>query len=270
MLQSIAASRLEANASVYGCVGPDSFGDMIIATLGRAGIDTGGVERASDTPTGASLVLMDSGRGHLAAHASGANAKLDGHFIERHLPRIRGADAVLLDLAIPAAAVRTLLAAVPPPCPIVASRPGGVDAGLPWERVDFLITGRDELPRIGSSSTGSDDAALVGKIFLDRGVRSGVVVVGADGAYLVEKGGVTRFPAHGQPAANPSPTVDAFSAALATRLAAGKGLYEAVGFASAAASISASRSGGPGSLPTHTEVLANLSRFTPHPSRLTG
>jgi len=60
MLQSIAASRLEANASVYGCVGPDSFGDMIIATLGRAGIDTGGVERASDTPTGASLVLMEA------------------------------------------------------------------------------------------------------------------------------------------------------------------------------------------------------------------
>lgn len=270
MLQSIAASRLEVNASVYGCVGPDSFGDMIIATLSGAGIDTGSVERASDTPTGASLVLVDPSRGHLAAHTSGANAKLDGDYIERHLPRIRGADAVLLDLSIPGAAVRTLLPALPAPCPVVASRPGGVDAGLPWQRVDFLITGRDELPRIGVSGSGSDDAALIGKIFLDRGVRSGVVVVGADGAYLVEKGGVTRFPAHGQPPANASSSVDAFSAALAARLAAGKGLYEAVGFASAAASISASRSGGPDSLPTHTEVLANLSRFTPHPSRSTG
>ncbi len=267
-LQAIAAARLEGDVAVYGCVGLDPFGSEILALLTEERIHTEGVAKAQDAPTGASLVLVGPNRNYLAAHASGANEKLDEAYVERHLPRIREADAVLLDLALPVLALRALLGGLSSSCSVVASHPLLRDSAFPWEGVDYLVGTRDEFLQAGPSSGGLDDATRASQMFLDRGARNVVVVAGADGTYLVEKGGVTRFPGHGQPAADPSSTVDGFSAALAARLAAGRGLYEAVGFATAAIALSATRSSsGPASLPTSAEVVGFLARLSPHPGR---
>lgn len=267
IVQAIAAGRLEARVAVYGCVGLDAFGDQILALFGGAGIHMDSIERLSDVPTGASLVFVDPRRGRLAARAPGASGRLDNQYIERSLPRIQEADAVLLDLAIPAPAQCALLGGLPAPSPVIASHPTLVDPGLPWSRLDFLVGTRDEFLRHTRPSGGTpDDAARAGLVFVDRGVRN-VVVVGADGVYLAEKGGVTRFPSHVSPLVNQDLAVDVFSSALAVRLAAGSGPYEAVGFASAAASLSAVEARSLAALPTTAEVLALLSRLSTRPSR---
>lgn len=269
--QAIAAARLDADVTVYGRVGADPFGDEVLALLREAGVHTGTIEKVPDVPTGASLVLVSSTRHHLAAHVPGANGKLDEAYIARHVPQIHEANAALLDLAIPASALRAVLKDLPALCPVVASHPVSLAPGFLWERVDFLVGAPDAfLSQAGPTAGGGGDVARACQAFLDRGVRNAVVVAGKEGAYLAEQGGVTRFPAHDLPFVNPGLAVDAFSAALAVRLAAGSGPYEAMGFASAAASLSASRMEGLGSLPTSAEVLLLLSRFTPHPSRPTG
>lgn len=269
-LQAIAAARLEGDVAVYGCVGLDPFGNEILALLTEEGIHTEGVAKALDEPTGASLVLVGPNRNYLAAHAAGANGKLDEAYVERHLPRIRETDAVLLDLALPGLALRALLNGLSSSCSVIASHPLLRDPTFPWERVDYLVGTRDEFLQTGPSSGGLDDAARTGQVFLDHGARNVVVVAGADGTYLVEKGGATRFPGHGQTATDPSSTVDGFSAALAARLAVGRGPYEAVGFAAAAIAVSAARSSsGPASLPTSAEVVDFLARLLSHPGRST-
>ncbi len=269
VVQAVAAARLGARVAAYGWVGLDPFGDEILALLNRVAIDTSGIERSPEAPTAASLVFVDPQGTQLAAHALGATGCLDAAQVVRDLPRMGEADGLLLDLAVPAPAAIALLGGLPASCPVVASHPAGEDPGLHWARLDFLVGTRDEfLGPPGLAGGDLDDAARAGEVVLDRGVRH-AVVVGADGVYLVEKGGVTRFPAHTS-LVNLSVAVDALSAALAVRFAGGSGLYEAVGFACAAASLSSAQARGLESLPTSGAVQALLARFNPHPSRPAG
>lgn len=260
--QAIAAARLGAEVTVYGRLGTDFFGDEILAAL-QAAADTAAVERVGGAPSGASLVLMGPDRQQLAAHVAGANATVDEEYAIRFLPAIREADALLLDLALPGPAVHALLARLPAgrPLVILGPIPPRDSLPVPWGRVDFLVGSREELAAYGSWTGGSpEEAARAGQPLLSRGVRHLVLTAGPDGAYLVESAGATRFPGHHLPVVDPTGAEEAFSAALAVKLAAGRGPYEAVGFATAAAALAASRPGGIPSLPTSAELQAFLSR----------
>ncbi len=260
-LQAIAAARLGAEVALYGRIGADPFGDEILTALHGAGVDIAPVERMPRLPTGASLVLSAPNGQFLAAHAAGANAEVNEGYVISFLPQIREVDALLLDHILPLQAVAALLRGLPPTQPLVVLHPMPlVDApSLPWERVDFIIGGHDAGTVPAGAPTGAEEAARLGQPFLDRGVRHVVTLASGEGAYLVEKAGTTRFPVP-EPLV-PSPEVRAaFSAALAVRLAAGRGPYEAVGFANAAATLAAARREGPRSFPTAAEVQESLSR----------
>ncbi|MFH1609192.1 MAG: ribokinase [Candidatus Bipolaricaulota bacterium] len=262
-LQAIAAARLGAEVTLYGRVGTDSFGDEVLATVSGAGVNTAPVERLPGEPTGTSLILAGPNRQTLAAHAPGANGKIDEGYISRFLPQIQDANAVLLDLGVPIPAVMALLRGLPPARPVVVLNPITAHnlSGLPWERVDFLVGNREEFAtRTGWTAGGPEEAARAGQTFLDLGVRNLVITAGPDGAYLVEKAGATRFPAHDVPVVDPTGAGDAFSAALAVKLAAGRGPYEAVGFASAVATLTVTKKGAVSAFPTAAEVQAFLSR----------
>lgn len=262
-LQAIAAARLGAEVTLYGRVGTDPFGDEVLAAVSAAGVRTALVDRWSGEPTGTSLVLAGPNRQALTAYAPGANGTVDDGYIAQFLSQIRGADAVLLDVGVPISAVTALLQSLSPPRPIVVlSRMVAYNLSrLPWEKVDFLVGNREEFAaRTGWTAGGPEEAARAGQALLDLGVRNLVITAGPDGAYLVEKAGATRFPAHDMPVVDPTGAGDAFSAALAVRLAAGSGPYEAVGFASAAAALTVTKKGTIPALPTAAEVQALLSR----------
>lgn len=268
-LQAIAAARLGAEVTLYGRVGTDPFGDEILTAASAAGVTTARVERLPSEPTGTSLILAGPDRQALAAHAPGANGTVDEGYIARFLPQIQGADAVLLDLGIPISAVMALLRGLPPTRPVVVLSPITAHnlARLPWERVDFLVGNREEFAtRTGWTAGGPEEAARAGQALLDLGVRNLVITVGPDGAYLVEKAGATRFPTHAVPGVDPTGAGDAFSAALAVKLAAGRGPYEAVGFANAAAALTVTKKGAVPALPTAAEVQA----FLAHPPLFPG
>lgn len=256
-LQAIAAVRLGATVSLYGRVGRDAFGDEILAALYQAGVDIAPIGRVPRLPTGASLVLSAPNRQFLAAHAAGANGGVDEGYVAAFLPQIREADALLLDPSLPSPAVAALLLALSPTQPLVIlhSMPVGDVPSLPWKRVDFIIGSPDADP----SSPGAEEAARLGQPFLEWGVHHVVTIASGEGAYLVERGGTTRFPVR-EPMVPSPETRAAFSAALAVRLAAGRGPYEAVGFANAAATLASRQRKGPLSFPTAAEVQEFLAR----------
>jgi len=263
-LQAIAAARLGATVTLYGRVGADPFGDAVLAAATGNGVNTSPVERLTAAATGTSLILVGPGGQAMAAHAPGANGNVDEAYIARFLAAIQGADAVLLDLAVPTAAAATLLRALPPTHPVVILHPIPPRDGsqLPWERVDFLVGNREQFAdRGGWTTAGPEDAARAGQPFLDLGVRNLLVTAGHDGAYLVERAGATRFPAHDVPLVDPSGAGAAFTAALAVKLAAGRGPYEAVGFATAAAALAVMRKGTISALPTAADVQAFLAHL---------
>src|SRR3981081_2947272 len=59
--QAVAEARLGGRVAMVGRVGSDGFGAVLIANLNANTVDSSGVERDPDTPTGAALIYVEEG-----------------------------------------------------------------------------------------------------------------------------------------------------------------------------------------------------------------
>jgi len=71
--QALMARRLGARVVMVGCVGRDSFGDMIVANLTDDGIDTTWLERADTASTGVAVIWVEPDGTNRIAYSPGAN-----------------------------------------------------------------------------------------------------------------------------------------------------------------------------------------------------
>lgn len=259
--QAVAAARLGAEVLLCGRVGQDAFGEELLSVAQENGVDVGFVEKVSGQ-TGTATILVDPEGETMIAYAPGTNAQVDEAYLGRVLPTLSAADVLLLQLEIPLPTVAAALARLPGDRPAVILHPSPAQdlSAFPLGRVDVLIPNAQELKLLGGWSGDPEELERVGKPFLARGVRALVVPAGADGAYLVEAEGVTRFPALPVEVVDPTGAGEAFGAALAVKLGSGRGLYEAIGFANAAAALTTARKGTLPSFPTLSEVQAFLCR----------
>jgi ribokinase len=212
------------------------------------------------------LILVAEGGQNQIAYAPGANWQLGREDVERWLPQIREADVLLLQLEVPLEPLAILLQYLPPEKPLVILDPAPAQdlSPLPLARVDYLVPNREEVLRLaGGEVTELSGAA---RLLLAREIRYLVIKADQEGAYLAEPGGMTHFPAYKVRAVDTTAAGDAFNAALAVALAQGKGPYEAIGYANAAAALTVTKRGASSSLPTREEVQ----EFLRHPYRHSG
>jgi len=264
--QAIASARLGAEVSLFGHVGTDAFGEELLKVAQDAGVDVTGVKRLPHAPTGMALILVAPDGQNQIAYAPGANGEIDEGYVERILPQLRAAEALLVQLEIPIGPLASLLRKLPEDRPLVILDPAPARdlSVLPLKRVDYLTPNREELGALfGSPVTEKGELVRASQALLRLGVRHLVVKADREGAYLAESGGVTRFPAYKVKAVDTTAAGDAFNAALAVMLAQGKGPYEAIGYANAAAAITVTRKGAASSLPSRTE----MQDFLRHPYR---
>ncbi|MBC7097639.1 ribokinase [Candidatus Bipolaricaulota bacterium] len=266
--QAIAAARLGAEVALFGRVGQDRYGEELLSVARDAGVDTSGVEALPGEITGVALILVGRDGQNQIAYAPGANGRIDEAFVKAILPRVRNADVLLLQLEIPISPLAFLLRRLPEDHPLVVLDPAPVQdlTPLPLHRVDYLTPNREELGALcGASVKEKDDLVRFSQLILGTGAKHLVVKADQDGAYLAEPGGVTHFPAYKVKAVDTTAAGDAFNAALAVSLAEGKGTYEAIGYANAAAAITVTRKGAASSLPTRAEVQDFLRHPYRHP-----
>jgi ribokinase len=123
---------------------------------------------------------------------------------------------------------------------------GLVDVWVPNEREAEGLT--------GIAVTDLESAERAAKALLDRGAKSVVITLGANGALLVTPEVIRHFPAFPVQAVDATAAGDAFAAALTVRLAEGAPLGEAVRFANAAGALACTKVGAQPSMPTRHEV----------------
>ena len=70
---ALVLARLGAAVSSYGAVGEDPLGDVLLALLGREGVDTSGLVRKPEHQTSASVIPVRPGGERPAWHCIGAN-----------------------------------------------------------------------------------------------------------------------------------------------------------------------------------------------------
>jgi ribokinase len=263
--QAVAARRLGADVRIVGCVGADAGGDAIRATLTAEGIGVDGLAVAQAAATGTALIAVDAAGRNQIAVAPGANRALTVEAVAARAEDFSWADVVVCQLETPLPVVafaldtarrrRAVTILNPAPVPDVAL---GV-LGL----VDYLTPNAGEAERLsGVPAADAEGARAAAEALTRQGARVVVVTLGERGALACAGDETVHVPAFAVAAVDTTAAGDAFNGALAVALGEGRGLREAIEFASAAAALACTRRGAQPSLARRAEVEALLDRTT--------
>ncbi|MFD7607166.1 ribokinase [Streptomyces mirabilis] len=260
--QAVAAAHAGADVSMIGAVGADAFGSQLRTTLEHSGVDTDHL-RTTEGPSGTAHIVVDDEGGNEIVVIPGANGTVD-HLAPGDEALIAGADALLLQLEIPLAAVlagaeaarrhgvRTILTPSP-----VQSLPPELLASI-----DLLVPNEHE----AAALTGLTDPRDAATALLDQ-VPEVVVTLGAAGSLYASRGAEPfTVPAPRVTAVDSTGAGDTFVGTLAVALAEGRPMRAALAWASTAASMSVQRPGASSSMPYRSEIDAQAASNTRHTS----
>jgi len=254
--QAVAARRLGASVAFVGNLGGDDTGDAVAAFLDAEGIDTNGIGRVDDVPSGAAIILIDAKSENAIVVIPGANMVWQQGALDDL--QLSGGDIVIAQFEVPDAVIidaferahkagaRTILNAAP-----ARAMPERL---LPL--VDILVVNETELAATCSKTIdGSDIAAVTGAAASLSSPRLAVIAtLGSAGAVVAAGGTTVRIAGVAVKAIDTAGAGDCFIGALAAALARGEGLQQAAAFANRAASISVTRKGTAIAMPFASEL----------------
>ncbi|HKU26787.1 MAG TPA: ribokinase, partial [Candidatus Sulfotelmatobacter sp.] len=215
-------------------------------------------------PTGVGFILVEGGTGNnCIALDPGANELLSPSDVAGVDQDLEDAAVVLAQLEIPVPAAEAALACgrrhgattILNPAP-ARHLPKSV-----LEKVDVLTPNRTEANVLtGRTSDAHADPETVAHDLIQLGVKTIVMTLGEKGALMVTASSSRAVPAIEMKAVDSTGAGDAFNAGLATALAFGATLEEAVEFAVVTGGLAVTKAGVIPSLPTQQEVAAFYER----------
>lgn len=246
--QAAAAAILGADVRLFGAVGADGHGDLLLKAAAAAGVDASRVLRRTDTATGTAMIVVDAAGENTIIVSPGANGTVTGSELPANL--FDDAAVLTLSLEVPLDAV-------------TAAARAGHNAGAqvllnlsPYREVpaelleltDVLLLNTHEAALVtGLTDPAADWEAVIAA--LGRlGVRRTIITLGGDGAVVLDgtAQGADRIISVAPTRVTAVDTTgcgDAFTAATAARLAAGDSLADAATFAARAGALAATREG---------------------------
>ena len=252
--QAIAAARLGADVAILGRVGEDPFGRELVVNLRDNGVDTSRVEAVTDVPTGSAFITVTPDGENAIVVSPGANRRFGPAEIRAACEDLRKARLLLAQLEVEVEAVE--MAAY-----TVAGNGGRVLLNLAPPREvsgdllrlsDPLVVNEHEAAfLLGEDAQPPEESA---DKLLDLGPPSAIVTLGGAGAILATENSSRHFPAPEVQVVDTTGAGDAFTGALAAKLAEGALLEEAVTYAGLAGAVAVMREGAQGSLPTPEDV----------------
>jgi ribokinase len=261
--QAAAAARAGAEVRLAGCVGGDSFGDLLIGSLEEAGVGLDDLERVS-VSTGCAAVIVDAeGRNQIAV-ASGAN-------LEAKASQVKDGDLgpgtiVLLQNEVRSEENRELArrARVVGARVLFNAAPAGpLDADL-LRSVDCLLVNEIEATNaakaagLNASGPIEEARALAGAFAMGC-----VVTMGSGGAYASLPGGEWQVDALPVEPVDTTGAGDAFVGVFAASLDAGLDAADALHRASVAGSLACLTEGAQPSMPSAADIDQRLAGLAP-------
>jgi ribokinase len=279
--QAVAAARLGARVAFAGCLGSDAHGQLLLASLTRAGVDVSETCHLDGVPTGVALISVTPDGDNAIIVSPGANAHVSKGDVRRALTGggrwTARVVVVQLELPLPVVEHAASIAATAGSRVVLNLAP---PAALPrdlLELCDPLVLNGHEAQALLVATTGSANARNTptgtrtgatswptgatmrardtSEAVLELGPRSVVLTLGAAGAMVTWPGGSKHVAALPVVPVDTTGAGDALTGALAWRLAEGDGLVEAARFAVRVASTSTLLPGAQPSFPRLGDVL---------------
>ncbi|MCC3267717.1 ribokinase [Arthrobacter gengyunqii] len=258
--QAAAAAILGADVRLFGAVGADGHGDLLLKAAAAAGVDASRVLRRTDTATGTAMIVVDAAGENTIIVSPGANGTVTGAELPENL--FDDAAVLTLSLEVPLDAV-------------TAAARAGHDAGAqvllnlsPYREVpaellaltDVLLLNTHEAALVTGLADPASDWEAVIAVLGQLGVRRTIITLGGDGAVVLDgtAQGADRVVSVAPTRVTAVDTTgcgDAFTAATAARLAAGDSLVQAATFAARAGALAATREGAQSSYSALAELV---------------
>jgi ribokinase len=262
--QACQCARAGARTVLLTRLGDDSFGRELLAALAAKGVDTSFVVVDPDAATGASTVFSVHGE-YASIIAPGAAAELSIADVERARPALAEADALLLQLELPAslAAHAAERAAAMGKQIILNASPAPADwSAVPanlWRATSVLVVNAVEagglLRSTVEAATAGEAAAALSR---QLGIATVVITLGAAGSIAWQAGRAIAQPPLPAEVVDTVGAGDAFLGTFAVALAEGLPIEVSLARGAAAGALAVTRRGAYAALPTRAEVDRKL------------
>lgn len=276
---AIAAARAGVRTACLTRLGRDAFGDALLKLWTSEGVDSGGVERDAQRPTGVYFVTHGE-QGHQFSYlrSGSAASRMSPAWVEQGEPlhRLRNCRMLLvsgISLAISPQACDAALAAMR-----IARDAGACVAFDPnlrlklWPRdraaacighavslCNLFLPGLEDMAALLDLSPDQATPERIAQWSHARGVSTMVMKLGAQGAWLSTGQGLhERLPGRPASLVDATGAGDCFNGNLLARLALGDNITQAARYANAAAALAVQGHGAVAPLPRPQQVLAAL------------
>jgi ribokinase len=255
--QAIAASRMGGEVWLISAIGRDHYGQLAMDAWKVAGVHTDYVIEIDQVSSAIATIFTDSDSNKMIAINPGANTLLTPDHLETCADIIKSADVLMASLGVPLDVVEKALklARAAGTTTILNPAPAEPISSEILMEADHIILNEGELEIIAQAGASSVTPESARHIF-QRDDQTLIVTQGDHGATWVTMTDMATEPAFEAAVKDTIGAGDAFNAAFAVAIAAGRPLSEAVLFANAAASLSVQRVGAVAGLPHRDEVDA--------------
>ncbi|OIA98920.1 ribokinase [Paenibacillus sp. LC231] len=249
--QAVAAARLGAEVNMIGCVGEDSFGEMILSNLKSNGVMTDYVEPVTGMESGTAHIILAEGDNSIVV-VKAANDRITPEYVDQAAEVIQAADIVLIQQEIPEETVihvSELCAKYQVPLMLNPAPARPVPSSV-IERAAYITPNEHEAAILfGDEPLGDVLRRYPNKLIVTEGKRG---VRYFDGLQEVV------VPGYKVEAVDTTGAGDTFNGAFAVALAEGMSLPDSLKFANRAASLSVMKFGAQGGMPSRSEVEGSL------------
>ncbi|MEB2356554.1 ribokinase [Bacillus pumilus] len=245
--QAVASARLGADVYMVGRVGDDAYGQDILSNLQGQGVRTSYMKPVTEMESGTAHIILAEGDNSIVV-VKGANNEVTPHYVTDALSSIEDIGMVLIQQEIPEETVEAV-------CIICSEK--GIPVILnpaPARQVSQQI-----LDQAAYITPNEHEAALMfDGLTIAEALRQYpnklLITEGKNGVRYFD--GIKEVLVPGSPvkAVDTTGAGDTFNGALAVALTEGKPLYDALAFANLAASISVTKFGAQGGMPTREEL----------------
>lgn len=254
--QALAAQLAGARTEFIGAVGEDSHAKIALGQLEEAGVKLDRVSTSS-RPTGVAIIQVDAAAENSIAVVSGANSSVTSEVVNA-AGALHG--IVVLQGEIPASGIKAAMDLATEK--VVLNLAPVIELDRKYLlKANPLVVNEHEAALIlqqldGSESMSTETEPVIAEKLMAHGLASLVITLGANGCLVAEQGmEIQQLSAVKVKAMDTTGAGDAFTGAVAARLAHGDTLAQAADFAGKFAALTVQAHGAQASYPRSLDAL---------------
>ncbi|KAM7222684.1 Ribokinase-like protein [Rhypophila decipiens] len=188
--QSAFEGEETAKVSMLGCVGNDTYGNLLRENLSKHGVDVRGVDVIEGVKTGMAIIIVDkpTGENRIILSPEANHEEKPGHFLRAWSPP---PDLLIMQLEIPLETVIQATEVAKEAGVAVLLNPAPAQT-LPeevYQGLAHLVVNETEAAMLGECEVSvlDDEAGLekVARGFIERGVETVIITLGGRGVYYM-------------------------------------------------------------------------------------